>query len=534
MRKICSAVLLVLSMSSMLVACVSHGKSEEAVDYRYGNYVQVNSMEPQDALIPAAANEERGGAIVDLLYSGLLYLDARGEVHNEQAEDITKEDSRSYRVRLREGLIFSDGTPVRAQDYVDSWNYAAREELPLAHFMEPIAGYEIGAEAMSGLEVIDEHSFTIKLSEPHSDFLTRLAYSAFAVMPPQAIEDMSDFRRAPIGSGPYVLAEWHHNDSLLLVPNKYYEGGRKAQNEGIRFRHFATLQAAYYDLLHGDLDVLDSIPPGEYSSFSADLAGRSINQPSAIVQTLGIPVDARNFRGQAGQLRRQAISLALDRVALTEGVFQGTRTPAKEFTSPVVRGFTDNIAGTDVVNFDPVHAQELWAQAEAIEPFEGEFEIAYNADGANQDWVEVAASQLSDTLHIPAKGRAYEDFRTFRDALRSHDVDCAFRAGWMADYPAMSNFLEPQYASYGSANDTGFHDDHFDQLLTEAAETGEGQHQQELYKEAQEILLTQLPAIPLWYSNVQLGYSEAVYDVEVMWNGVPNYAAMKKVDKSAQ
>ena len=90
-------------------------------------------------------------------------------------------------------------------------------------------------------------------------------------------------------------------------------------------------------ILSGNLDVLDSIPDSAFATFEADLSGRSVNQAAAIFQSFAIPQKLEHFSGEEGNLRRQALSYAIDRDTITETIFSGTRTPAKDFTSPPSR-----------------------------------------------------------------------------------------------------------------------------------------------------------------------------------------------------
>lgn len=519
--------ILATALGVLGTSCGSSAPEETSSDdYRYEKFLKVNISEPKFPLLPAAANEDNTGKLVDLLYSGLMSYDAEGKLRYEEAEDITLEGDRTYRVRLRPNLEFSDGTLVTAQDYVDSWNYAVSEELELEYFMEPIAGYEPGVSEMSGLHVIDERTFTVELSYPQSDFLDRLGYSAFAVMPPQAMKKSGEFIKHPFGSGPYTMAEWYHNESILLVPNAQYSGPRTVQNKGLRFQHYENLAAAYTDLQRGELDILDTIPSAQYSSFEMDLQGRTINQPVAVFQSLSIAMDATNFSGEAGRLRRQAISLAIDRHEIVDSVFGGSSTPARDFTSPVVSGYNAEVPGNEILNFDPVRAQELWQQAEAMDPFEGDFTIAYNADRGNEDWVLVVAQELQDTLGINAYGVPYPTLADLRSAIADGEITAGFRTGWIADYPSAANFLIPVFGSEGSANDVGYDNPEFDDVLRRAAESQDEQQTFELYEQAQEMLFADLPAIPLWYSNTLLGYSPKVDNVVVRWNGAVNYSTL--------
>ncbi|MCQ9343322.1 peptide ABC transporter substrate-binding protein [Corynebacterium kozikiae] len=511
-----------------LAACSSNNSENAASSDSGTNYVLANGSEPQNPLIPANTNETGGGRIVDLIYSGLVYYDSEGQAHNELAESIELEGEKTYRITLIEGATFADGTAITAEHFVNTWNHAVRESLLNAYFFEPILGYEEGAESMEGLQVVDDRTFTVELTQPESDFPTRLGYSAFYPLPAEALEDYAAFGENPVGNGPYKLLEWNHNADLTLVPNENYDGPRAAQNDGVKFVFYASQDAAYADLLAGNLDVLDAVPDSAFSQFESELGDRAVNQPAAIFQSFTIPEKLEHFSGEEGVLRRQAISLAIDRNEVTDKIFQGTRTPATDFSSPVVDGYSDAIEGNDVLEFNPERARELWAQADAISPWSGEFTLSYNSDGGHQAWVDAVTNQLKNNLGIDAIGNPYPDFKSLRDDITNRTISGAFRTGWQADYPLVSNFLVPLYATGASSNDGDYSNAEFDALLKEAASADSPEAGIALYQQAQAILMRDLPSIPLWYSNVTGGSSEAVSGVVFTWKSVPEYQSITK------
>ncbi len=497
--------------------------------------ITANSTEPQNPLIPTNTNEVGGGKLVTLLFSGLVYYAADGSVHNDAAESIETEDSQNYTVKLKPDQVFSDGTPVTAASFVDAWNLGASQGHLSAYFFAPIAGTSDdglveGGDAMSGLKVVDDTTFTIELKQPESDFPIRLGYSAFYPLPQSTLDDVEKGGENPIGNGPYKVGDegWVHNERIQLVPSETYTGDRVAKNGGIDFIFYPTQTAAYADLLSGQLDVLDAIPDEALAVFEEELGDRAVNQPAAVFQSFTIPERLDHFSGEEGDLRRQAISMSINREEITEAIFSGTRTPARDFTSPVIAGWDGNLTNAVNLDFNPEKAQELWAKADAINPFTGKFEIGYNADGGHQAWVDAVANQLVNNLGIDALGKPYPDFKSLRDEVTSRTIKTAFRTGWQADYPALGNFLGPLYGTGAGSNDGDYSNPDFDALLSDAAAAPTVEEGNKLLQDAQEILLEQLPAIPLWYSNVTGGYSEAVQNVEFGWDSVPLYQNITK------
>ena len=511
--------------------------------------IKTNGSEPENPLIPTNTNEVGGGKILDEIFAGLVYYDAKGAPQNDMAESITVDDAQHLTVKLKKGQKFTDGTEVQAHNFIDAWNYGALQSNAQlnSYFFEDIEGFENNAGAdgqagtdddlygaqgpMSGLKEVDDYTFTIALNKPASDFALRLGYSAFYPLPDSAFEDMDAFGQNPIGNGPYKIASadaWEHNVQISLVKNDDYQGGRAAHNAGLDIVFYATQDAAYADLLSGEVDVIDGVPSSALATFESELGDRAVNQPAAVFQSFTIPSRLAHFSGEEGQLRRQAISMSINREEITKVVFNGTRTPASDFTSPVIDGWSDKLEGADVLAYNPDEAKKLWAQADAISPWSGSFQIAYNSDGGHQTWVDAVANSIKNTLGIDAAGAPYADFASLRKEVTGRTIQTAFRTGWQADYPGLYNFLGPLYATNAGSNDGDYSNPEFDQLLSDGISATDSATANEDFQKAQSILLKDLPATPLWYSNVTGGYADGVQNVEFGWNSVPLYYLITK------
>ncbi|MDR2723305.1 MAG: ABC transporter substrate-binding protein, partial [Cellulomonadaceae bacterium] len=263
--------------------------------------------------------------------------------------------------------------------------------------------------------------------------------------------------------------------------------------------------------------------------FAQDLGSRAINQPTATFQGLTIPSDIDHFGdNDEGWLRRRAISHAIDRKAIASTVLADTVTPAHDFTSSMLPGWTDTIAGVEALDHDVAQAKDLWTQADAIDPYTGAFTITYNADGGHGPWIDAICEQITETLGINAHGIPIASYDSFRAQVTDHLVGGAFRMRWQADYPSLYNFLGPLYESYGAGNDGGFTAPEVDQLLAQAMSATNIDDSNAAMIAVQQELLKRLPVIPLWYSNVTGGVSSSVNNVVFGWNSVPLYYSVVK------
>ena len=334
--------------AGLLTACGSGSGSGSGASEAGGGgaVIRVDNREPENPLIPTNTSELAGGSVLTACFACLSYYTVDGTVANDAAESIESEDQQNWTIKIRSGQTFSDGSAVTAKSFVDAWNYGALATNAQVgqSFFSPIEGFDAvaaenpTAETMSGLQVVDDTTFTVKLTSPQSDFPLRLGYWAYAPLPEAGLKDMEAFGKKPISNGPYTVKAWTNNESIEIVKNPDYDGPRAAKNDGVTFTVYQDVETAYNDLVSDELDVLGSVPTSALETFEDELGDRAVNQPGATLIYMGIPSWSEQFSGEAGALRRQAVSRAIDRKAICDGLFFGTRVPATDFVAPAVKG----------------------------------------------------------------------------------------------------------------------------------------------------------------------------------------------------
>ncbi|WP_120337650.1 peptide ABC transporter substrate-binding protein [Cryobacterium soli] len=530
-----SALALISVSALALTGCATSNDEPAASTGDSSAIISTNGSEPQFPLIPTNTTETGGGKILTSMFAGLVSYKSDGSTENEVAKSIESDDATNWTVTLNDGWTFTNGEAVTSSSFVDAWNYGAlfSNGQAAAYFFDDIAGFNAEADSeLTGLKVVDDTTFTVELASPEADWPLRLGYTAFMPLPSAAYDDMAAFGENPIGNGPYMLAEegaWVHDEGINLITNPDYKGVRTPVNGGLDIIFYATQDAAYADVQGGNLDVLDAVPDSAFETYADEFGDRSVNQPAAIFQAFNMPYYLEHWSGDEGKLRRAAISMSIDRAQITDVIFQGTRTPATDFTSPVIDGYSDALKGADVLEYNPDEAVKLWKEADAIAPYgDTTFDIAYNSDGGHQAWVDAVTNSIKNTLGINAVGKPYPTFAAALDDRKTDKLTGATRAGWQADYPSMYNFLAPLYQTGAGNNYEGYSSTEFDTLLKEGAAADNVADATKKYQEAQEVLLKDLPTVPLWYSNVVGVWADGVNDVTFGWDSVPLYYQITK------
>ena len=388
------------------------------------------------------------------------------------------------------------------------------------------------AEA-AGLEVKDDHTLVVTLNHSDSVFPVQLAHQSFFPLPSVAYKDIKAFGKNPIGNGPYKLKSWDVSKSITVVKNPDYKGSRTVKNGGIEFRVYTDEDSAYADVLAGNLDVLDAVPSSAVKTFRTAKNVTAYSQAGSTYQGFVIPERLDHFGfDEEGQLRRQAISMAINRKQIVDKVFSNTKTVATDFTSPLVPEYSKDLKGAANLEYNPEEAKKLWAQANKISPWSGDFKIAYNADGSHKAWVDAVANQIKNTLGINAEGDSYPTFSDIRDRVTDRTIATAFRSGWMLDYPSAEDYLTPLYSSASAdghgSNDGDYKSPKFDQELADALSQTDESKRTAALQEAQETLLQDLPSIPLWCDNVAAVSAQNVKNVQFDYTNMPTYNTITK------
>ncbi|MFD0329093.1 ABC transporter substrate-binding protein [Streptacidiphilus monticola] len=518
-------------------ACSSSGSSSSSSGSGNGSgIVTAWWADPQNPLEPANTNEVNGGAVLNMIMRGLMRYDPKtSKAENDLAESITSTDQQNWTVKIKPGTKFSDGTPVTAKSFVDAWNYGAllTNKQVNGSFFQYIDGYNDVAPAsgapkaktMSGLKVVDDTTFTVKLSQKFSTWPQTLGYSAYYPLPASFFSDHSAWLNKPVGNGPYVISSWTKSQQMQLRPSTSYDGPLKPKNGGINLKVYTDANAAYADLQSGTLDIDNNLSVSSLKTIQTDLNGRFLNQPAGIIQTMSFPLYQSNWNTAGAKLVRQGLSMAIDRPTITKTIFNNSRTPASDWTSPVLGdsgGFKEGLCG-DACTYNPTKAKQLIQQGGGIPG--GQLTISYNADSDHKAWVDAVCNSINNVLgnNKACVGKPVGTFAQFRNQVVGKQETGAFRTGWQMDYPLIQDFLQPLYFTNASSNDAHYSNPQFDALVNKANAESDQAKAVADFQDAERLLITDMPAIPLWYQNGLVGWSSKVSNVELDPFSVPVY-----------
>jgi ABC-type transport system substrate-binding protein len=273
------------------------------------------------SLDPALSTDVPTGRAVAYVFDGLTSFtpDARVEPALAERWDVSPDGAR-YVFHLRRGVTFTDGTPVTARTVVASWQRALDPATKggRGEPLQPIRGardFAAGkARSIAGLSAPDDSTVMVQLEEPLGIFPKLLAMPVAAVVPPNMASDR------PVGTGPWRLVEWKHDDYVLFAKNAgYWAGAPKA--DSLRARIIAEPSTAVAEFESGNVDVL-LIPAGETRQWEDDESKKGMLMSVPALQLVYIGINTT--RGPLKDARvRQAINLAIDRKLIVQRLISG-------------------------------------------------------------------------------------------------------------------------------------------------------------------------------------------------------------------
>lgn len=511
----------------LAVSCGSGGGAGSAGDNpssdgapAQGGSFSVQSGEPQ-ALAPTGnCYSSECSQIINVLWTGLLSIDPEtSEQVLGVAESIDSPDGKVWTVKLKQGWKFHNGEPVDAESFVRAWNYNAYgpNATEIGFFFSPVEGYsdlqgkKPKSKEMSGLKAVDPQTIEITLSEAFSQWPLTMSYTpGFAPMAKACLDDLKACNETPIGNGPYQIdGKWEHNRQIAVTKYADYQGDDAGNADDIVFQIYSSPATAFRDYQAGNLDIVTP-DPSQVPQAQASVAEDKILQvDSGAYAYFGFPLYEPEFQ----DIRiRKALSMAIDRQTIIDRILNGLYVPAQDVVAPFVPGSRDDACGENCT-YNPEMAKQLWDEAGGVPG--NKITIWFNNDGGHEAWVQAMAKGWQDVLGVDYEFES-QPFTPYLASLASGEVDGPYRLGWLPDYPSPQNYLDPIYGE-GSTNYgkwSGPAHEKFLDLVNEGDRAPSVDEGLPIYQQAADVVLEELPVIPLWFGQTFIVFSDNVSNVQ--------------------
>jgi len=462
------------------------------------------------SLDPAEAADTFSFEVLRDLYEGLASEAPDGTVLPGVASSwVVNAAGTQYRFTLRADAQWSNGSPVRAQDFVEAWRRVVdpKRASPVADTLRPIAGAAaiiLGQSPPSSLGVtaLRDDLLVVNLERPAPYFPQLLTHSAtFPVFSEEAAK--SHDPKNWISNGPYVLSGWTPGSILKLQQNLRYRDAANVRIPNVQYVFVPDENAEFRQYRAGQLDITQSVP-----SSALDLVRAERPSELLIAPFLATAYYALNLRSQyfATNLNlRKSLALAIDRKALENTILPFGQRPAYGFVPPGTWNYD-----TQSWEWLKLPDQERLAEARRLYTLAGysqhaplRLRVLINSNNSIKQVAIAVASMWKQTLGVDTE-IIDEEYRVFLDSRRDTSRWEVARLGWTADYNDAANFLDT-LRSRSANNDARYQRPEYDELLDRAASSSDPSDRRHLLEDAEKMMLSDYPILPIYfYSSKRL------------------------------
>lgn len=503
MKKAIAVLLSVTLAAGTLIGC-SSGSGKKDVEEKKGGkektasekVITFNIGQEPTTLDPGLNSGNDGTLVLNHLYEGLMIeRDGKFECAAAESYDVS-DDGKEYTFHLRDNK-WSDGEPVRAQDFEFAWKRALDPEVASTY------SWIFESGGVESFKAVDDKTLEVTLNSNNPVFLSLLANTTFFPLR----EDKIDYLNGAwaldpekvVTNGAFKMTEYKAGDRLVMEKNENYHDIDNVKVDKIVALMIVDQTTALTAYESGDIDAITEVPPAEKPRLLSE-------DPNFMVS----PLNSTNFyafnvtKAPFDNVNvRKALSYAIDRTAIVTDVLKGGEEPAHSLIPSVVLDNDGNVFnevsgdyGIPKDNSKVEGAKKLLADA-GYPNGEGfpKTELLYNTNEKNKAVAEAIQQQWKENLNIDVTLVNMES-SVFHQTRVAHDFDVC-RGGWYGDYNDPLTHLE-LYTSDNSMNYAGWKDPEYDKLVTEA-KVSSGKERFDKFYEAEKLLMESYAYMPISY-----------------------------------
>ena len=460
------------------------------------------SGEPE-TLDPAQATDTFSYEVMDDLYEGLTTESPSGEVIPGVASSWSVSASGAeYTFQLRPDAQWSNGKPVRAQDFIAAWQRVLdpKRGSPVADNLRLILNAPAiiaGKAAVStlGVEARGASVLIVHLERAAPYFPQVLSHSAAYPIYSDASASSHD-TATWVSNGAYTLSAWSPGTSVALAKNPHYWDRSSVHIARVEYGVATDGSVQYMRYRAGILDLTDNVPENMVAQLRGEHSREFVTAPYLATAYYGFNLTAGACKDNSNL--RQALAMAIDRTRLVESLSFG-QTPAFGFVPPGTWNYgSQSWPWKDLGDADRVaEAKRLYAAAGYSQRAPLHLRLLYNSNPAIKHTAIVVASMWKETLGIETE-LMEEEYRVFLQSRHDHSRWDVARLAWSADFNDASNFLDTMRAHSGN-NDPGYLNPAFDALLDQAATSADAGQRRKTLEQSERLMLSDYPLVPLYY-----------------------------------
>lgn len=432
------------------------------------------------------------------LMEGLVTFDSALKIIPEVAKEWNlSKDGKTYTFKLRPGVKWSDGVPLKAQDFVYSWKrlLSPLTAASYAYLLFDVEGAEAFATGKQkdfsqvGIKALDDQTFQVKLTKPVAHWIYIPTFWVTFPLREDVVEKHGTNWASPgrmVTLGPFTLQSHEHDAKIVMRANPTYYGKKPSIDEAICL------------IVKDDTTALDLYETGKID-FMTDIATLDLKRLAGRPDLRSFPYLKTGYMGMvttkyplSDTKVRRAIAMAIDKSKLGN-ILHGAQQPATSWIPPRMLAHSERVG----LPFNPAKAKaELKASGVDMNRT-WKFEMLLPNWDKPLLLSQYIQSELKKNLGFDVEIQAYDN-KTFRAQvdLKSSPL---FQLTWSADYPDPDNFMSVWLSNSGN-NRTGWKNAKYDELVLQARGTIDAKSREAKYIAAQRMMLEDDAIIvPLYY-----------------------------------
>lgn len=502
----------------LLAALIFAGCERRETRVEQGNREQVlhlgNGSEPQD-LDPQIVTGVTEHHLIMSLIEGLVIEDPV-DLHPipgvAERWEISP-DGLVYTFFLRKNAKWSNGEAVTARDFWESYKRILTPSLAsqyayMHHVVKNAQAYNEGKLTdftQVGYRVVDDFTFQITLESATPYLLSLMNHTSWwPVHVPTIARHGPVYQRGNrwtrvgnfVGNGPFQLDKWRYNYSVEVKKSPTYWDAANVRLSRIHFHAIESQETEERAFRAGLLHVTQPPPASKIDTYKERWPDRLKISPYLAVYFYRINVT----KPPLNDVRvRRALTMAVDRESLVQNVTRGGQFPANNMTPPGTAGYHARARiPTDIAQAQRLLAEAGFPGGKGLPPIE----LLYNTSENHRVIAEAIQQMWKKNLGVDAR-LVNQEWKVYLDSQKTLNYQVC-RAGWTGDYPDPNTFLD-MWLTDGGQNETGWSSKEYDRLIKEAGRTIDQAKRYELFQRAEEILMAEVPIIPLYfYTRVAL------------------------------
>ena len=553
LKKIFSLILAMTLSTTLFIGCSGNEKSKtdgNTITNEVKQEIVYNLGADPQTIDPLLNTAIDGSNVIVNAFECLMVLNENNEAVPGAAESYeVSDDGLVYTFKLRKDGKWSDGEPVTANDFYYAWMRGLNKETAAEYcyqffYIKNGEKYYIGEATADevGLKVLDDYTLEITLEAPTAYYPQLLAHQTYSPVREDIVTANPDtWATSPdtyIGNGPFKLVRWDMKDQLVFEKNDNYWDADNVKLEKLTYKLVTDETTAYSELKAGNFDVVNSVPTNEIEPGKND--GLVKIFPKLGTYFFAINVGKQDSMSEnvknalSNKLVRQALTLAIDRQEIIDNVGKADQVAAYSFV-PLGITTSDGNEFSSKEYYDPSDmdgniekAKELLKEA-GYENGEGlpTIELMYNTEGAHKDVCQIVQENLAKIgVNVELTN---QEWAVFLSTRQNGEYQIA-RHGWIGDYSDPMTFLD-MWVTGGGNNDCGFSNSEYDSLIAEAKVETDTKKREELLRQAEYILMDEMPVIPVYFYTTVMAWNDDVEGVLVTALGKVYFKNAYKIAK---